>query len=254
MSDRVYGWIHSTPDWRDAMFRRHHAPMSLVSRPPSFDLAPIFPPVYDQGKTGSCVGNGCVGIFQYNLIRQNFPVWTPSRLFAYWNARALEGSTASDCGAQVRDGIKGLISPGVCSEEEWPFDPDKVTVSPSPQNFADAAANMVTSYQSLDQIVDLFCSTIAGGEPFVFGFACYTAFESKEVESSGILGMPGSTEKIIGGHCVVAVGYDDDKRMFKIRNSWGKAWGQGGYFWMPYDYLGNSDLAADFWVINTTTG
>lgn len=252
MTDRKYGWIQSTPDWRDATYRRHRHP-AIISRPPCFDLSPIFPPVYDQGKTGSCVGNGCVGIYQYNLIRQKFPVWMPSRLFAYWNARALEGSTASDCGAQVRDGIKGLVSPGVCSEEEWPFDIDKVTVSPAPHDFTAAASNMVTSYEALNQIMDLFCDTIAGGEPFVFGFACYTAFESKEVAKSGILGMPKSSEKLLGGHCVVGVGYDDAKRMLKFRNSWGKTWGQDGYGWMPYDYVANSDLAADFWVINTTT-
>lgn len=66
---------------------------------------------------------------------------------------------------------------------------------------------------------------IAGGYPFVFGFTVYESFESEQVAQTGIVPMPAPGETVVGGHCVVAVGYDDSKRTFIIRNSWGTGWG-----------------------------
>jgi C1A family cysteine protease len=62
--------------------------------------------------------------------------------------------------------------------------------------------------------------------------------------------MPGKDESVLGGHCVLAVGYDDATQLFKVRNSWGTSWGQAGYFQIPYAYLTNADLADDFWVVD----
>jgi C1A family cysteine protease len=70
---------------------------------------------------------------------------------------------------------------------------------------------------------------LADGYPFVFGFTVYESFESNSVaKKSGIVPMPSSSEKVMGGHCVVAVGYDNATRTFIIRNSWGTGWGQKG--------------------------
>jgi C1A family cysteine protease len=66
--------------------------------------------------------------------------------------------------------------------------------------------------------------------------------------------MPASGEKTVGGHCVVAVGYDNTQRTFTIRNSWGAAWGMKGYCTMPYEYLMSANLASDFWTIRSVTG
>jgi C1A family cysteine protease len=60
--------------------------------------------------------------------------------------------------------------------------------------------------------------------------------------------MPKPNEEILGGHAVMAIGYDDSKQMFKIRNSWGTRWGQAGHFWMPYDFITDRDYADDFWT------
>ena len=62
--------------------------------------------------------------------------------------------------------------------------------------------------------------------------------------------MPQPGDKVRGGHAVTAVGYDDFQEVFIVRNSWGEGWGDKGYFYMPYAYITNPDLASDFWAIN----
>jgi len=90
---------------------------------------------------------------------------------------------------------------------------------------------------------------LASGYPFVFGFSVYESFESPQVAKTGIAPMPASSEKQIGGHAVIAVGYNDAQQRFIVRNSWGSGWGMRGYFTLPYAYLADGDLAADFWTI-----
>lgn len=90
---------------------------------------------------------------------------------------------------------------------------------------------------------------LADGYPFVFGFSVYESFESDEVAKSGVPSMPSPDERQVGGHAVLAVGYDNTQRRFTIRNSWGPKWGIKGYFTMPYEYVGSRDLSDDFWTI-----
>ena len=79
----------------------------------------------------------------------------------------------------------------------------------------------------------------------------YESFESPQVAKTGIVPMPTQDESCLGGHCMAIVGYDNSKKAFKVRNSWGESWGLQGYCWIPYEYLTNVSLASDFWVINT---
>ena len=90
---------------------------------------------------------------------------------------------------------------------------------------------------------------LAAGYPFVFGFTVYQSFESKDVAQTGNVPMPAANEQIVGGHAVVAAGYDDEEQLFICRNSWGPKWGDAGYFYMPYAYLLDNNLSADFWTI-----
>jgi C1A family cysteine protease len=90
---------------------------------------------------------------------------------------------------------------------------------------------------------------LAEGYPFVFGFSVYEAFESEEVAKTGRLNLPQHGEKQLGGHAVMATGYDDGDQRVLVRNSWGTDWGMKGYFTMPYDYVSNDNLADDFWTL-----
>jgi C1A family cysteine protease len=240
-----YGWIPDIPDQRDFLFA---APP--VTLPPKVDLRPGCPEVYDQGQLGSCTANAIGAAHQFEQIKQeDKDAFNPSRLFIYYNERAIEGTVDQDAGAMIRDGIKTVAKQGVCPEKEWPYMIGKFTAKPPKPCYTHAKNHQVVSYQRVAQTQDQMKGCLAAGFPFVFGFAVYESFETQAVAKTGVVPMPDKTEKMLGGHAVMAVGYDDSEGRFIVRNSWGPKWGQGGYFTMPYDYLVNQDLAADFWTI-----
>ena len=246
-----YGWIPDLPDQRDFLFAAPVIPQQL---PPSVDLRPQCPAVYDQGQLGSCTGNAIAGAFQFDEMKQQLAnAFQPSRLFIYYNERAMEGTVNSDSGAQIRDGIKGVANQGVCSEDLWPYNIASFAEKPSDNCYQVAAQNKVTRYLRLAQNLNLMKACLSDGYPFVFGFTVYDSFESQQVAQTGVVPMPTSGEGVLGGHAVVAVGYDEASQRFTVRNSWGTGWGMQGYFTMPYAYLTQSHptLASDFWTVRT---
>ena len=136
---------------------------------------------------------------------------------------------------------------GVCSESLWPYDVTKFTEVPTLEAFRDAMSHRITRYLRLLSLDDMK-DCLAAGYPFVFGFDVYESFESDAVAKTGIAEMPKEGEECLGGHAVMAVGYDDKVGRFIVRNSWGTDWGQKGYFELPYDYF-TTGLANDFWTI-----
>lgn len=255
-----YGWVPDLPDARDHIYAAPR--LSLVNPPPKVDLREQMPAVYDQGKIGSCTANSIAAAFEFELLRQQLADFMPSRLFIYYNERAMEGHVNYDSGAQIRDGIKSLSMLGVCPESEWPYDDTPALTDggawpagaragekPPESCYADAKRSLATSYHRIVQDVDQFKGCLASGFPFVFGFTVYSDFESRQVAKTGEGQLPTPDEQALGGHAVMAVGYDDSTQRFLVRNSWGTSWGQQGYFTLPYAYLAERGLASDFWTL-----
>ena len=243
-----YGWIPDLPDQRDHLYA---APVvHLAKLPPKVDLRSKCPAPYDQGQLGSCTANAIAGAIQFDRMKQKLKNnFVPSRLFIYYNERVIEGTVQSDSGAQIRDGIKSVAHDGDCPEKEWPYDIAKFTVKPGTGCYKDALKYKALSYQRVVQTLSQLKGCLASGYPFVFGFTVYESFESDAVAKSGAVPMPAPNEKVLGGHAVLAVGYDDSAQRFIVRNSWGKTWGLQGYFTMPYAYLTDNNLADDIWTI-----
>lgn len=252
-----YGWTPDLPDQRDFAYQAPHA--AAVALPAQVDLRPNCPPVYDQGQLGSCTANAIAGAIEFDQKKQGLAEFMPSRLFIYYNERTIERTVTLDNGAQMRDGIKSVAKQGVCSEASWPYDDTnknpapcpkcKFAIKPTKVCYSEAASHKVSAYQRLIPTLDRLRGCLASGYPFVFGFTVYESFESEEVANTGILAMPATTERTVGGHAVMCAGYDDANQQFVIRNSWGEHWGLAGYFLMPYGYLTNSNLSDDFWTI-----
>jgi C1A family cysteine protease len=199
---------------------------------------------------GSCTANAIAAAIQFDLMRQKArPVFVPSRLFIYYNERVMENSVDSDSGAQIRDGVKSVARQGDCPETEWPYDIAKFREQPPKKCYADAIKHRVISYQRLTPLLNQLKGCLASGWPFVFGIAVYESFESPRVAKTGVVPMPQPKEQAIGGHAILAVGYDDSQDRFIVRNSWGPKWGMKGCFTLPYAYATDRGLASDFWTI-----
>ena len=245
---RHYGWIPDLPDHRDHVFA---APPAMVAAlPPRADLRPGCPPVYDQGELGSCTAQAIAAAVQFDQQKQGqSDTFTPSRLFIYYNERVIEGTIDEDAGAMLRNGIKSVAKQGAPHEALWPYAIRKFRTKPSAAVYRDGLHHQAIHYQRVPRALDQFKGCLAAGYPFVFGFSVYESFESRAVARSGDAPMPDPFEAMIGGHAVLAVGYDDTDERFLLRNSWGAKWGRSGYFTMPYDYLLDADLSDDFWTI-----
>jgi C1A family cysteine protease len=242
-----YGWIPDLPDLRDRLYK---VPRKATSLPPSVDLRSRCPVVYDQGSLGSCTANAIGAAIQFDQRKQKLAqTFVPSRLFIYYNERGLEGTIPTDAGATLRDGIKTVASLGACPEPLWPYVEEKFADRPPAQCYKIGKTHPAMQYSRLIQNLGQMKACLAAGYPFVFGFTVYESFESDEVASTGVAPMPGVSEMVLGGHAVMAVGYDDKSSRFLARNSWGLDWGMGGYFTMPYPYLADNNLADDFWTI-----
>ena len=241
-----YGWMPDVPDQRDLVF----AAARVATLPPSVDLRPDCPPVYDQGQLGSCTANAIGAAIQFEQIRQKEPKpFAPSRLFIYYNERAMEHTVGQDAGAQIRDGVKSVNHIGACPETDWPYAIAKFAQRPPARAFKDAPLGKAVSYQRVVQTLDQMKGCLAGGFPIVLGISVYESFESAQVAKSGVVPMPASSEKLLGGHAILAVGYHDAEQRFIMRNSWGTSWGMQGYFTIPYAYLTDSNLCDDLWTI-----
>lgn len=250
---RGFGWKPELPDLRDVLYQSPRI-ISALSLPSSVDLTKLCPPVYDQGSLGSCVANAIGAAYQIAQTKQGKQSKMPSRLFIYYNARVLIGTTKYDSGSTLRDGIKTVAKQGVALEELWPYNIPQFTKKPTIKVYNAATKALVTSYSKLTNTnLNQLKSCLAEGFPFVFGFTVYDYFESQEMAKTGELKLPNISENVLGGHAVIAVGYDDAKQSFLVRNSWGSKWGINGYFWMPYTYITNPKLASDFWTIRIVT-
>lgn len=244
-----YGWVRDLPDTRDFYYS---APLAQIGPlPDKVDLRPHCPAVYDQGQLGSCTANGIAAAIEFDQMKQGTKTFVPSRLFIYYNERAIEGHVNQDSGAQIRDGVKSVSTLGAPPETMWPYNIAKFTDKPPKPAYTEAKKDLVSLYARVPQVLTQLQGCLASGFPFVFGFTVYESFESDAVAQTGMVPMPKPGEQVLGGHCVVAVGYDNANRHFIVRNSWGVNWGLQGYCMMPYEYIVSPQLSSDLWTLRS---
>lgn len=226
------------------------------------------PPVEDQGSLNSCTANAVIGLAEFLIQRQVGDKLDLSRMFLYKSTRRLLG-WAGDTGAYIRTTIKAMVLFGVPPEADWEYSPDLLDVEPEAFHYAFAQNFKAMSYARLDgygtvpqgfdsrgaATLDTLRRTLVDGLPVAFGFPVYQSIENMGPDF--VIPVPqGEKDKLVGGHAVMAVGYDDTVACsgqskpgaLIIRNSWGADWADCGYGYLPYDYV-RDELAVDFWTI-----
>ena len=266
--ERKFGWIRDSWDERDF---KYSPKFRLLNLKRTVDLRSLlFPPIYDQLSTSSCTSNAWIAVVEYvrNLDKKRYVEL--SRLFHYWCERLKEGTATIDGGAMIRTGIKVLVKQGVCPESMFEFSPENLFKVPPSHCFEIAALFQSLQYQKIRQGEYDLKSSIAEGYPIVFGAKIYDSFMSEHTAKTGIVSMPKSGERCIGGHAIVKVGYtidgiaavhskgtalllsEEEKAINKwwiVRNSWSSKWGDNGHCYIPFDYTMNYALASDFWKV-----
>jgi len=277
---RGMGWLPDYPDIRDYTFeskellskKEIHAlvtPTGLqkanrTTLPSSVDLRRWCPPIEDQGEIGSCTAHAGVGMVEYYEKRAFGKHIDASRLFLYKATRNLS-ELHGDSGASIRSTMGALVLFGVPPEKYWPYSDKGSDFDKEPSAFCYSFAENYKSIKyfrldtpklSEEAVLESVKKTLAAGIPVMFGFTVYDSIN--QAESTGKIPFPCSNERVLGGHAVVAVGYDDKieignsdcdvsaKGAMLIRNSWGEGWGDGGNGWLPYEYL-YRELSVDFW-------
>ena len=268
------GWLPDYPDFRDyghergevsKLFKQMKISDSSGKKLASkIDLSSWCSPVEDQGDIGSCTANAGVGMLEYFENRAFGTFINASRLFLYKVTRNLLG-WAGDTGAFLRSTMGAMALFGVLPEKYWPYITADYDKEPTPFCYSFSQNYQALIYYRLDtagttkpQLLTKIKTNLAAGLPSMFGFKVYSSIQ-KPV-NPGDIPYPTTGEKVLGGHAILAIGYDDSKKIknptsgaittgaIKIRNSWGTGWGASGYGWLPYDYI-IKGLAVDWWTL-----
>jgi len=281
------GWLPDYPDFRDytveqdkvaprlkllgqkdsvkAMLKKVGVKAVKVSLPVSVDLRAWCSPIEDQGRLGSCTAHAGVGIMEYFERRAFGKHIDASRLFLYKTTRNILHWTG-DTGAFLRTTMGALVLFGVPPEEYWQYIITDFDKEPPSFCYAFAQNYQAITYYRLDSpgtppnmLLDQIKTYLAAALPSMFGFTVYSSIS--QAAKTGKIPYPTPGERILGGHAIVAVGYDDNMKIkntnpgavetigaLLIRNSWGTGWGSGGYGWLPYEYV-LKGLAIDWWSL-----
>jgi C1A family cysteine protease/peptidoglycan hydrolase-like protein with peptidoglycan-binding domain len=230
-----------------------------LALPEAVDLSFWCSPIEDQGKLNACTAHAGIALVEYFERKSLGQYINASRRFLYKTARNLM-QREGDSGASMRETMKAMVLFGVPPEEYWSYDETEFDAEPSAFCYAYAQNYQTIRYFRLDdtglrpdELLAQIKLTLVAGFPCMFGFTVYDSLYHPS-NLKGVIPYPTQENKREGGHSVVAVGYDDYKQIknstgaILIRNSWGVAWGDRGYGWLPYDYVLNG-LARDWWSL-----
>ena len=188
---------------------------------------------------------------KFNQDRLGGPEFVPSRMFLYYCTRDIEGSTGWDSGAYIRDVPKAMAKYGVAAEGRdssgsWEYHIEKFADKPSLASYRHAMNHQALDYWSVPQNRDQIKAAIAAGYLVMFGFDVYESFYDAEV--GGIVPMPRSGERILGGHANLLCGFSEGAQWYISQNSWGSDWGDHGFVYFPYAFI-ESSYSSDFWIV-----
>lgn len=251
----IYNHKRDNPDVIKKKFHLSNLFNQNLTLPLKVDLRTtgFFPKTLDQQDIGSCTSNATSNALRFCLLKQKGKVkdYQPSRLFIYYFSRLVAGTPNEDSGCSITDVMSAVKQYGVCDEQKWPYNTQKFKIRP-PETCCIPAKTHTASFQyySVNQNINFLKTALASGFPVLCGVMVYESFESETSIKTGCISMPDTKhETLLGGHCILLIGYNDVSKVFIFQNSWGTSVGQSGFFTIPYNYILDPNLGSDFWVV-----
>ena len=239
---RGLGCLKDPIDKRDFHLTRL-PPRLRVKLPAKIDYTSGMSAVSDQGDEGTCVGFASVdGMKEYQELKEWKKDVQLSVRYVYTEARKLD-FWPSDEGTSIRSAMKVLCNKGVPPEDCWKYKPHQAD-KPCKNAKELAKPYRIERYVTLDTTDEMRESLFVNG-PFVGGVDVYECWEKPSVDRTGVIPMPKKGERLLGGHAICIMGYDDKKKRFKFKNSWSADWGEKGYGYIPYAYV--EKYGSDHW-------
>lgn len=241
---RAFGW--AADPWE-----KDHAPsefamgMGAGALPASASHEACIGNVYDQLITESCVGQSLAKATAITLrVRGHKVPSEPSPQWIWNMTRLSTGMLAKNVGVYPSDALEVVQQLGYPTVKQYPFDVSKITDKPDEEVARNAFdQRTVTGYRVIKQTgsarVREIKAALAQGYALVYGQAVDEAF--CEFTGKGVLGRPRGD--IVGRHMQTIVGYDGDR--FRVLNSWGTGWGDGGLWWANSEVMTWND-STDF--------
>lgn len=242
----IYGWNRDIPDIRDKYYKQT-IKNNIIND--NIDLRYHCPKIYNQKELGSCVANSVIFLFEFNeILHDDKYAFDPSILFVYYNERKKQNTINYDSGSSIRNCIKMINKIGVCDNKLWDYNISEFNKKPPRLCYSESKIYKLIEYYRINQNINDLKSCLNEGYPFIVGISIYQSFEHENFNKTKIIPLPNKNEKLLGGHVISIVGYDDNYG-FIMRNSWGSEWGISGYSYIPYNYICDSNLAGDIWTI-----
>lgn len=219
------------------------APPPMSGPPPAtVDLSAYgyFPEPGDQGDQGSCVGWAVAyGMKSYQKnkefrlqgLRADFRF---SPAFVYNQVKKSNGRNDCSGGSSIRDALDIIESQGALPMDKFGYDARRCDQLPTEGQVQSAWEYRIAKWMRVNvQSLAEMKAQIVKGFPVVVAMEAHQAFA--DWTGGGVYNKSkDAAGASLGGHALVVVGYADQLKAFKVLNSWGKAWGDGGYAWIDY--------------------
>jgi len=184
--------------------------------------------IKDQSPAPTCEAYGFCAILETMMQYQLGEIYTPdlSETHLYFYA----GGTYKAGGVNVIDAANYLIEHGVPDEGCYP-DPHRAFDYPfeSLDGWENRTVK-ITEWAWVDHDMESMKTALIQHGPLLLTMPVWMDFYYYK---TGVYEHKWGPR--VGGHVVTIVGYDDSQECWIVKNSWGKGWGDGGWFKISYD-------------------
>ncbi|KAF4235806.1 hypothetical protein CNMCM8980_003201 [Aspergillus fumigatiaffinis] len=210
--------------------------------------------IRSQGSFGSCVAFAVAAALE--IVPNSVGITQDeAERFIWYNSKDRDGQGSPDIdrGTYIHTAIDVVKYLGSCWEGQCRYAPNPLA-RPSPEAYAAASNMKVTQALRLaEKSIDGLRGMLSIGWPVIVGFEIFGSGAERDylfgeyTKQTGIMKMPPTPLRpVTAGHAALFVGYDDNSKRFKFKNSWGPTYGDRGYYYMPYDYV---QYTSDAWVL-----